>query len=183
MTNLEKLAENPEYKAVLGYAYKNVANDLKALTGRSRFSHDIEKLSAKETDIRQLKALINTAKSFLEAPSSLKSGIDKTYSKRAKTLNKKYGTDFSKDDIKTFFESSIFEKMKNRLGSAAAVKTVGKIQKSAKKIVNDIDAARKAHKKIEIEELKDVEGLDVTKMMSPHDKRVVENLAKIYSEE
>lgn len=182
MTLLEKLSQNPDYKAVLGYAYKDAAYDLKALgVTKNRFPQDIAKLSAKETDIRHLQAMINTAKEFLESPSSLKSGIDKTYKARAKTLNKKYGTDFTADNMKTFFDSAIFEKMKSRLGSAMAMKVIGKIQKNSEDIINDIKEARMSHKKITFDALSDIDGIDVNGMLDRNDKAVIGNLARIYS--
>lgn len=180
MTQLEKLAENPEYKAVLGYAYKDVMHELK-IRGMDRFSHDIEKLSASKTDIRNLKALLNVAQEFLNASSSTKGGIDKTYKARADTLNKKYNTDFTGSDMKAFFDSSIWNKLKDKLGSGAAMKTIAQVQKNADQIKQEIQDARKAHNRIEFNSLADVEGRNINTELSAHDKQVIGNLAEIYS--
>lgn len=180
MTLLEKLSNNPDYGAVLGYAYKNVAYNLQSLGETSgRFSHDIEKLSAEETDIRHLSALIASAKEFLQSPTSLKSGIDKVYGKRANTLNKKYGTSFTADNMKTFFESRIFEKMNQKYGSKVTMRIIGTIQNNAKNVIDSIEKARKQHRKLNIE----VDGLNIADKMPGHDRTVLLNLAKIYAKE
>lgn len=185
MTQLEKLSQNPEYKAVLGYAYKNAAYDLKrfellGLAKGGRFAHDIEKLSADKTDIRELKMLISSARAFLDAPSSTKKGIDKTYNKRAKTLNKKYNTDFTSENMKVFFESALYEKLKNRLGSQQTMIVMARLQKKSGEIIEEIEDARKKHKRITISELQDVDGLNIDDELTINDRKVIENLAKIY---
>lgn len=180
-TLLEKLAENPEYSAVLGYAYANAMHDLESLTGQKRFSHGIEKFEAKDVDIRKFQALINTAREFVESPTSLKSGVDKIYGKRAKTINKRYGTNMTSDDMKIFFESALWNKLKDRVGSHMAMKVIGRIQKNAKQIISEAKYAKQQHKKIDFESMKDIDGLDVNAMLKGHDKTVVKNLAEIYS--
>lgn len=181
MYRLEKLAENPEYKAVLGYAYKNAAYDLKALGAKNarRFPADIGRMSANETDIRKMKAYINTAKEFLSSVSSTKRGIDTVYAQRAASLNNSQGTNFTADDMSTFFNSSMWEKLENKYGSGVAMKVIAKIQKNAKQVVQEIDKARKAHKKIDISVLHDVDYLDLSYDLSAGDKRVIENIARI----
>lgn len=180
MRALEQLAKNPEYKAVLGYAYKDVLHDLEALTGRKRFLHNIERLSAKNTDIRHLTALINVAKTFLDSPSSTKEGIDQVYGKRADTINEKFGTNFTSEDMKTFFESSVWEKLKDRLGSPVAMLVINKIQKEPNKILEDIEASRQKHQRVNIESL-NIDNKDVNKELTTHDRHVIEKLAKIYA--
>lgn len=181
MYRLEKLAERPEYKSVLGYAYKNAAYDIKALGAKNerRFPGDIGRMSANETDIRKLKAYINTAKEFLSSASSTKRGIDTVYAQRAESLNRSQGTNFTTEDMSTFFNSSMWEKLENKYGSGVAMKVIAKIQKNAKQIVQEIEKARKAHKKIDISVLHDVDYLDLAYDLSAGDKKVIENIARI----
>lgn len=184
MLRLERLAENPEYKAVLGYAYKNVANDLKRLGSNAkygRFPMDILRFSAEETDLGKLNDFIAKAKDFLAAPSSTKTGIDKVYNQRADTLNKKMGTSFSGNDMKTWFDSTTWKKISAKYGSKTAMKVIAKVQDNAEKIRADIEDARLRHKKIDIEELHDVDGLDLSRDLSSRDKSIIYNLAEIYS--
>lgn len=184
MARLEKLAENPDYYAVLGYAYKNAANDLMRLGSTSkygRFPGDVGRMSADKTNISKLKAYIATAEEFLRSESSTKTGIDKIYNRRADTLNKKMGTSFTGDDIKTWFDSSIWKKLSEKYGSKTAMKVIAKIQDNAEKIRADIEDARLSHRRIDIDELKDVDGLDINSTLSRHDKSVLANLVDIYS--
>lgn len=181
MYRLEKLAENPEYKSVLGYAYKNAAYDLQALGAKNarRFPADIGRMSANDTDIRKMKAYINTAKEFLSSASSTKRGIKTVYAQRAESLNRSQGTNFTAEDMSTFFNSSMWEKLENKYGSGVAMRAIAKIQKNAKQVVQEIDKARKAHKKIDISALHDVDDLDLSDDLSTADKRVIENIARI----
>lgn len=184
MRNLERMAEKPEYKSVLGYAYRNAMEDLKGLgelTKGNRFSTDITRMSAEETDIRHLTALISTAKSFLESPSSTKTGIDKVYSRRAETINRKYNSNLSTDDLKTFFETTYWKKLSNNLGSQTAMIIIGKIQEKSENIVSEVEEARSRHKRINFTDLQDVDGLNVNNKLGSKDKSIIYNLAKIYS--
>lgn len=184
MYRLEKLGNQPGSQAILGYAYKNALYDIQGLpggAGKRRFPMDISRFSAKETNIRDLRQAVVSVQNFLDRPSSTLRGLKKVYSSRAKTINKKYGTDFDMNSLAVFFESSYWEKMKTKYGSKTAMKAIAKIQKSGKKIVDEIQDARDRHKKIEISALKDIDGYDMTKNLSGHDKRVIENLAKMYA--
>ena len=182
MTRLEKLAKNPEYKAVLGYAYKNAAYDLKNLFGgQSRFPQDIAKMSANETNIRQMKQYITSVKNFLESPSSTKKGIDKTYRKRAHTINRSQGTHFTASDMRTFFDSSVWKKMNAKFGSKTAMKVIDNIQKNNEQISAEADKARRQHMSIDYSSLHDVDGRNIMSEFTPHDKSVVSKLAEMFS--
>lgn len=184
MYRLEKLADQPGNIAILGYAYKNALYDIQGLPGgqgKRRFPMDISRFSAKETNIKDLRQAVVSVKNFLEKPSSTLSGLKKVYAARANTINKKYGTDFDMNSMAAFFESSYWDKMKTKYGSKTAMKAISKIQKSGKQIVDEIQDAMDRHKKIEISALKDIDGYDMTKSLSIHDKKVIENLAKMYA--
>lgn len=184
MTRLEKLAKDPDYAAVLGYAYKDAAYDIKNLFGSSgRFPQEVSKMAASNTNIRQMKQYITSVKNFLESPSSTKKGIDKVYRKRARTLNKSQGTNFTVDDMRTFFDSSVWKKMNSKFGSKTAIKIIDKIQKNAKQVSEDARKYRSQHRTIEYSTLKDVDGRDISSELSSHDKTVVANLAKMFGGE
>lgn len=183
MRALERLAENPEYKAVLGYSYRNATHDLKGLgelTKHNRFSLDITRMAAKDTNINHLTALIVVAQSFLDSPSSTKRHIDIVYGNRAKTLNRKFNTNLTADDMKTFFESAYWEKLSNNLGSQTAMIVIGKIQKNTDKILAQVRESKYRYKNIDLDALKNVGGLDINKQISAEAKKIIFNLAKIY---
>lgn len=185
MYRLEKLADDPFYTyVILGYAYHNALYDIQGLpggAGKKRFPMDITRFSAKETNIRDLKQAIVSVQNFLDMPTSTKKGITKVYQKRAKTLNSKYGTDFDWMSLSNWFQSTLWQKMSTKYGSKTAMKAIGKIQKSYKQVADEIRDARDRHKKIEISALKDVDGYDLNQTLSPHDKKVIENISKIFA--
>lgn len=181
MRALEKLAEDPEYESVLGYAYKNAAYDLRAKgLDKNRFPADIGRMAASKTNIADLKSYIAIAERFLSSPSSTKRGLNKVYTARARALNKRYGTQFTRDDMKTFFDSSIWEKWKGKLGYEAAFRSIAKVQKSPDKVLKEIAEANQAHKSVNISELANVEGRNVAKELNENDIEVLKHLAEIY---
>lgn len=180
MYKLEKLAEHPDYKAVLGYAYKDVAHELEIRGLGRRFPMSVARMSANKTDIRALKALINTLQDFLDAPSSTKRGIDKTYSRRAQSLNKQYGTDFTPENMRDFFEASVWKKINDRFGSKTAMRVIGAIQKNADTIIQEVNDARRRHKKINISSLMDIDGRNINEELTGRDKGIISKLAAIY---
>lgn len=183
MTRLEKLAKNPEYKAVLGYAYKDAAYDLKHIFGgSSRFPQDITKMSANDTNIRQMKQYIRSLKNFLDAPSSTKKGIDKVYRHRASTINRKYKTNFTVNDMRVFFDTSVWKKLTAKFSSESALKVVDTVQKNYKEILSEADEARQNNLTVNYESLTDVEGRDFNKELSKKDRSVIETLAEMFSQ-
>lgn len=182
MTNLEKLAaRDPDYKAVLEYAYGNVQYDLNALgmTG-GRFTHELDKVPASKVNMKKLGAALGAVNEFLSAASSTKKGIDRTYNKRAKTINKRYGTKLNSSDIRLFFSSHEWEELKNMFGSKTAMKIIAKVQKNAKEITKQVETARRQHKKINIDVLNDIDGLNINTALSSRDREIIVNLAYIY---
>lgn len=182
MTNLEKLAaRDPDYKAVLEYAYGNVQYDLNALgmTG-GRFTHELDKVPASKVNMKKLGAALGAVNEFLSAASSTKKGIDRTYNKRAKTINKRYGTKLNSSDMRLFFSSHEWEKLKNMFGSKTAMKIIAKVQKNAKEITKQVETARRQHKKINIDVLNDIDGLNINTALSSRDRGIIANLASIY---
>lgn len=185
MTRLEKLAQDPEYKAVLGYAYKDAAYDLRHLFARfgdvQRFPQDVSKMAANETNIRQMKQYIRSVKNFLESPSSTKKGIDKIYRHRASTINRKYNTNFTVDDMRVFFDTTVWKRISKTFESNSALKVIDTVQKNWKEIIEEAKEARKSHKSIDYESLKDVEGRDFNKELGPYDKNIINKLAEMFS--
>ena len=125
LLRLEKLAQNPEYSAVLDYAYRNAQADIKALGAKGkRFS------VAKPKNIREMQTRINAAKRFTEKPTATKTGIDRIYGKRAKSFSKGAGADMDWKQMANVFESGLWETLKEKFGSKTAQRMVGKIERN-----------------------------------------------------
>ena len=136
LRDIEKLSQQSKYSHVKEWAYKNAMYDLNNLygSGKNRFDVVLPKNQKGALSQKGYMARINAVKRFLQSPSSLKSGIDEVYDKRADTLNQKYGTNFDWQSVGKVFESGLFKKMEKLFGSKTAVKTIGKMQEKGIKV-------------------------------------------------
>ena len=66
---------------------------------------------------------------------------------RANTINDKYGTNFTWQEIGDFFESEFFQKLSDTYGSQTVVEAVGKIQKDKNKIKAALEKMEEEKKK------------------------------------
>ena len=134
LVRLEQLAQLPNFKSVLSYAYQKAMKNIKKWGGETAKRFNIKPPST----VKELRAKKRDIEDFLRKVTSTKRGILSVYKKRANTLNTKYGTDFTWEDIGTFFESPEFEKYGNDetgFGSKTYVKAVGVMQQNEKNLI------------------------------------------------
>ena len=119
------------------YAYKFAYRKaMEALPGdQMRFNANIPKPGSFEWRER-----VNAMHTFLQSPSSTKSGIKKTFIEKAKTINKNYGTNFTGEDLANFFSRGDWEKLYNKqgYGSDTIFLAIGKIQQIDDKLKQGI---------------------------------------------
>jgi len=140
LVRLEKLAETPNFENVTAYAYARAQRDISRYTeGGHRFNTKPPLNQDGTVNTRLLNEKIADIKTFISSVSSTKAGIISTYQKRAKTLNDKYGTAYSWEDLADYFQSGDFEKHKKDYGSETIFKALGKIKRAENKVLNDID--------------------------------------------
>ena len=159
LVRLERYAQQPKYSNVTQFAYKKAMRDIRSWSGENatRFntkppSH-ISKLQAKINDI---KAFLGSASSTIKpTPDNVVrndrgeivgGGIDLTYQKRADTLNARYGTDVTWENVGSLFESTLYRKISKKYDSKTAVRVIGQLQKNDA----DIKTAIEKHKPISI---------------------------------
>lgn len=141
LVRLEALSHEEHYKNVKNWAYRKAQYDIKSWSGKdaTRFNtkppEDQEKLIAK----------INDIKDFLSSKTSQKSDIIRTYKNRAKKLNKNYGTDFTWEDLATYYEQGKNKDWDERLGYKTALQTIGVIQHNKDTIVQAVKDAKGKH--------------------------------------
>lgn len=159
LVRLERYAREPKYSNIKQFAYAKAMRDIRSWSGdnATRFN---TKPPAK---INSLQAKIADIKSFLQsASSSIKptkdnavyndkgqlvgGGIDLTYQKRAQTLNARYGTDVTWENVGEIFESKLYRKLSDKYSSKTAVRIIGQLQANDK----DVEKALKAHKPISV---------------------------------
>lgn len=169
LVRLERYAKRPKYKEVLTFAYARAMRDIRAWSGENanRFN------TKPPSNTNQLKAKINDIKYFLQAASSsikptkdnavynergeiISGGIELTYQKRAETLNEKYkdeGLNVTWKNIGDLFNSPLYRKMLNKYKSSdQAVRIIGTLQKSERKVLNAFKDKKKINVHIEGEE-------------------------------
>ena len=141
LVRLEKLSTEPGYENVTKWAYAQAQHDIKALFGedRTRFNVRPRKLKSGQFSEKQMQAAISSMKQFLLSPTSTKSGINKVYGERAKTINERYGTDFDWKELAQFFENTMDTLLDLQYGSKTKMRAIGTIQRHQWKSVDDIN--------------------------------------------
>lgn len=131
----EKYQQQEYFKPASKWAYAVAQHDIKAFRGEhaTRFAG---KASGTESQIR---SQINSLRKYLASPTSTKQGIISVYNKRAETFNKKYGTNFTWEQLAKYFESGEAKKWEEKFGSKTALKTIGELQKNKKDVLKSIE--------------------------------------------
>ena len=137
LVRLEKAATEENYHVATKWAYAKAERYIKEWAGpeATRFN-----TKPPESD-QQLRQKIEDIRSFLEAPTSTKTGIRQVHQARANTLNERYGTNFKWNDVATFFESDLRNKMERRMGSETMVRVMAYMQKNKKQVVKAVESA------------------------------------------
>lgn len=132
LLRLERLADQEGFEPVLNYAYQSAMYNIKRMTGNpnaTRFNVTLQKNKDGSIDKAALHARINAVKKFLESPTSTKTGILKVYKKRADTINERYGTDFTWEELASYHEKARYAKVDTRqIGSDVILKAVALIR-------------------------------------------------------
>ena len=127
LVRLEKLSSQEGFQTAREWSYARAIKDIEKWNAgkeykEQRFNRSMPKNEA------QLKAKINDIRTFLQAPSSTKQGIVDIYKKRAETVNKKYGTSFTWEDLAKFYLKGMNKKLEKEGGSDTILRAIGIIQ-------------------------------------------------------
>ena len=131
---LEKASAREGYTGILDYAYRNAMRDIQAMGGGKRFSKSVPKT------MREYRKRMNAIERFESKPTSKLTGVKNIYEKRAETFSKKAGTDIKWEGMAKIFESGLWESLVNRFESKTAQKMIGRIQKDAEKLREQMKA-------------------------------------------
>lgn len=132
LVSLEKLSHEKGYENVLKYAYANAIYDIRSLSHNydaKRFNIKLATTSQGAIDQRNLNARINAVRRFLESPTSTKSGITTSYKQRADTINDRYGTNFTWQEMQAYFERRKTELSDSAYGSKTELRAYGAIMR------------------------------------------------------
>lgn len=138
MRELERFSRYEEFKPVLNYAYRIAKRDIESWTPPEDKDRSPRWQRNAPADTRTLQAKIKDIEKFLSKKTSTITGVKKIYIKRTNTINKKYGTDFTWQQLADYFESGFAEKSNDKFGSKTVLKSIGIIQKEKDKAIKII---------------------------------------------
>lgn len=144
LVRLEQLATQPGYENVTAYAYARAQYDIGRYSAGHRFNTKPPVKADGTVDSQLLNEKIADIKTFLSSVSSTKAGITNVYEKRARSINEKFETNFTWQDLADYFKSGDFEKhKKSKFASETIFKAIAKIQQAESKVLKDIDNNKK----------------------------------------
>lgn len=155
LVRLEKLEKEPNYEPAELWAYRRAKIDITKWnrgTPPDKYRFNV----APTKDPEQLIAKINDIKSFIARPTSTKQGITNVYKKRADTLNRKFGTNFTWQQMAKYYSSGKADLWDKKFGSKTALRTIGAIQRNKEAIQAAIEKA------------------DITHLTLPKEKKIIQ---------
>lgn len=126
LRKLELYRHDKGYQDIDKYAYAKAMRNIKAIGGNKRFSIKVDESISKQ----EIQKRINYTLEFLNSPSRTKTGINRIYKKRAETLNSKYGTNYTWQQLTQLFESGVFDALIEKFASESTFRSIGKFQKN-----------------------------------------------------
>ena len=115
LLNIEMLAKQEGFEGIKDFAYRNAMRDIRKLRGEEFKRFKIP------SNTHQLEKVKRSLESFLGATTSTKSGIIDVYEKNAASLNSKFGSNFTWQQMGSFLQSAGFEKLKSDFDSETAI--------------------------------------------------------------
>lgn len=141
--NLEKLSKEKNFEIVTKWAYARALHDIKIWGGKKRFKTSI----SKDINAKRLSAMRNDVYNFLNSKSSTKKDIVKLYIEKTNTFNKKYNTNWTWQEMASYFESGgAKEKLEEKFSSSTAIDIIGVFKSNPEQIKQVIDTFNKRHK-------------------------------------
>lgn len=134
LRQLERLSNKKGYENVKEFAYRRAMKDIKYWTDSRKRSFKAVELPS---NINSMQARLNDVKRFLDAPTSTKANIDKMFKQRADTLNERYGTNFSWQDLSNVFDNKE-ENVFYQRGSINYLKAVSYLKENEEELMNSI---------------------------------------------
>lgn len=142
LVRLERLSDVAGFEKVKMYAYDKAMRDLESYGG-TRFNTKIPTDENGVIDTRLLSQKLADIRYFLSSVTSTKQGITQVYSERVKSINEKYGTNYSWQDLADFYQSGDAKKAISYGNSDLILRAIGKIQKAKTQLDKEMAANKK----------------------------------------
>lgn len=106
LRSLNAASYHEKFKGIKNFAYKRAMKDIERFGGGTRFD------TKQPKNMQGVKAKINAIMAFLNSVSSTRTGVLDVYKRRADSLNKSQGTNFTWQELAAFWESKAYEILK-----------------------------------------------------------------------
>ena len=115
LLNIEQLAKQEGFEGIKDFAYYNAMREIRKIRGEEFKRFNLPK------NTHQLEKTKRALESFLGATTSTKKGIVSVFEKNAASLNEKFGSDYSWQQMGQFLKSAGFEQLKAEYDSETAI--------------------------------------------------------------
>lgn len=115
LLNLETLSKKEGFEGVKDFAYYNAMRDIRALRGEEYKRFNMPK------NTHQLEKTKRSLEKFLGSTSSTKAGIVDIYERNAASLNEKFGSNYTWQQMGQFLKAAGFEDLKKEYDSETAI--------------------------------------------------------------
>ena len=115
LLNIEMLAKQEGFEGIKDFAYYNAMRDIRKIRGEEYKRFNIPK------NTHQLEKVKRSLESFLGATTSTKKGIISVYEQNAASLNAKFGSNFTWQEMGSFLRAAGFEQIKADYDSETAI--------------------------------------------------------------
>ena len=151
MVRLERLSEEENFKTADKYAYAKAQRIIKEWSGGDATRFNVKPPASTSA----LKEKIQDIKDFLGSATSTKQGIKNVHMKRADSLNKKYGTNYTWEQWDTFLNSELIKKLDEKLGGSPKTgastreEAIGTLVKNKDKVIEAVEKSNAAELHVE----------------------------------
>ena len=137
MVRLEQLSQEENYKSADKYAYAKAQRAIREWSGEqaTRFN------TKPPASTSALKEKIQDIKSFLGSSSSTKTGLKNVHMSRAKSLNERYGTNYTWQQWDTFLNSEFMKKLDKDYGYNSKDAVIGTVMRNRDEIIDQLEEA------------------------------------------
>ena len=134
MVRLEQLSQEENYKSADKYAYAKAQRAIREWSGG-----DATRFNTKPpSSVASLKEKIQDIKSFLGSSSSTKTGLKNVHMSRAKSLNERYGTNYTWQQWDTFLNSEFMKKLDKDYGYNSKDAVIGTVMRNKDEIIDQL---------------------------------------------
>ncbi len=148
LLNLETLSKQEGFEGVDDFAYRVALKNIRNIRGEEYKRFNLPK------NIHQLEKTKRALETFLGSTTSTKKGIVSVYEQNAKTLNEKFGSNFSWQQMGAFLKAAGFEDLKKEFDSETAIIML-------KEMVNTASLTKEAFvEKLQNHQIKELDEVD-----------------------